>query len=1127
MESDRAVAPPVVGVMVVDSVGSWFAETLDAVAAQDYPNLRWVMLIHSDGSPDDEAEFERLESWILEVIPDAFVRRSGATDGFGPTANEILDLVQGDNGLFLICHDDIAPDPDTVRVLVEELYRSNAGLVGPKLLDWVQPQRLVGLGAEMDRFGELVAVVEEGEIDQGQHDTVSDVFVVPSACMLVRADLFRALGGFDPALDFHGEDRELCWRAHLSGARIVVVSTTGVRHRGLLEQRREDLNHSMIAERHRIRAVMTLTAARRLGGRLLQLSLLTVVEMFVGLLTGRFAEAVASARALLGATVRSAGIITRRRRISGGRLVPDQQVSSRLLGGSARLRGYLRGRESATYIGADSSVRRWQPATYGPLLAWFVVIALVIIGSRSFIDRGVPEVGEFLRYPESPRDLLRSYLTGWDPRGGGITAAVPTGWLSIVLLSVGTGFRMALAMTVSVIAMVLIGAIGMWRLAAVFPLARTRIVAMVVYVGTPLVPGVMATGRWSALAWYAALPWLVYALRCLAGLGTADPALASRDLVEAVAEPSGRERLRWFAMLSLVLALTAAFVPVVVVLWLLVGLVLVMTTLMAGGSVQTAGWFSIGTVGAAVVAAILNLPWSTSWDWTSMVPATPAGPEARGLVAVLGLSVDGRSFVVLALGLYLATGASLAVTRAWRLTWSVRAAGLVLIFGAAAVFADRGDLPVRPPDVALLMVPMVLGLAIAAGSLAGGFGEDVLGSDFGWRQPVALLANVAIVVALVPALVAVGNGAWNAPRGSLSNVLAAQLPADPLEGDYRTLFIGDPRVLPVPSREYRDGVSYALVDDDRLDFTDRWAAPVTGVDDRIRAVLDEMAAGSTLRAGRQLAPLGVRYVVVPEIDGVGSTTARPRPIPGGLAERLNAQLDLARTFGAPNVNVYLNRSWVPTTALITGQAADAVLADSGDPGDPGQTRLSGSETVFAGFGADLVVTDEIEPGVVYFATAFDDRWWLRIDGDRITPERGFALTTAFDVRDLSGPAAASLGYDRPVTRTIWVVLQVLLWAVVLLAASSLRAVLPRRVGAARGDAALIDLGEASGDAGWLVDPELDPDVDPWAHSSATPPPPAPSPTPTPTPPPPPPPARRPPVVPPQSDPGARDDRGGI
>ncbi len=67
---------------------------------------------------------------IRQRVPNAFVRGVGNTTGYGMAANEVLRLVEGDNGFFCFLHDDVALDPGAIRVLVEELYRSNAGIVG-------------------------------------------------------------------------------------------------------------------------------------------------------------------------------------------------------------------------------------------------------------------------------------------------------------------------------------------------------------------------------------------------------------------------------------------------------------------------------------------------------------------------------------------------------------------------------------------------------------------------------------------------------------------------------------------------------------------------------------------------------------------------------------------------------------------------------------------------------------------------------------------------------------------------------------------------------------------------------------------------------------------------------------
>ena len=74
---------------------------------------------------------------ITARLPDAFVRDLGANPGFGAAANEVLRLVEGDNGFFCFCHDDVALEPDAVRAarrgavpLERRRRRPEARLVG-------------------------------------------------------------------------------------------------------------------------------------------------------------------------------------------------------------------------------------------------------------------------------------------------------------------------------------------------------------------------------------------------------------------------------------------------------------------------------------------------------------------------------------------------------------------------------------------------------------------------------------------------------------------------------------------------------------------------------------------------------------------------------------------------------------------------------------------------------------------------------------------------------------------------------------------------------------------------------------------------------------------------------------
>ena len=218
----------VVAVVVVHQPGDWFDDSLAAFAAQDYPTLRWLFLVV-------DADPEPVGDRIRSVLPDAIVRPAPSNAGFGPAANGVLDLVEGDNGLFWFNHDDVAPDPGALSALVDEFHRSNAGLVGPKLVEWDAPERLQSVGHGLDRIGEIDDPVEPGELDQQQHDAVRDVFVLRSASLLVRADLFRSLGGFTASIGRHGEDVDLCWRAHWAGSRVVVAPRARVGHMAELD----------------------------------------------------------------------------------------------------------------------------------------------------------------------------------------------------------------------------------------------------------------------------------------------------------------------------------------------------------------------------------------------------------------------------------------------------------------------------------------------------------------------------------------------------------------------------------------------------------------------------------------------------------------------------------------------------------------------------------------------------------------------------------------------------------------------------------------------------------------------------------------------------------------------------
>ena len=75
MESETQSAPPVVAVVVVHDPGSWFDETLDAFAAQDYPNLRFLFLDTGSERTDDAPP---MAERVAARLPDALAAASSA-----------------------------------------------------------------------------------------------------------------------------------------------------------------------------------------------------------------------------------------------------------------------------------------------------------------------------------------------------------------------------------------------------------------------------------------------------------------------------------------------------------------------------------------------------------------------------------------------------------------------------------------------------------------------------------------------------------------------------------------------------------------------------------------------------------------------------------------------------------------------------------------------------------------------------------------------------------------------------------------------------------------------------------------------------------------------------------------
>ena len=1035
-------APPVVVAMVVHQPCPWLDEVVTSLAAQDYPNMQTLFFVTAYNPQDVNATAEvKISDRILNFLPAAVIRQVEGNPGYGPLMNEVSRLVEGESGFFCCMHDDVALESTAISSMIEEMFRSNAGVVGPKLVMWDDISVLQSVGFGADRIGDLDSVVAQGEKDQEQHDAVRDVFVLPSACMLVRADLFREIGGFSPDIPLFGEDLDFCWRAHLSGARVLVVPSARARHRKEMSASRSVSTMSALEARHRVRTVATLSSRIQLPIVLVQLMVMAVARVVIGIFNGTFRQAQASLRASIAVIFDVRYIVRRRAEVRPYRRVPAAEIHDLQSRGSARLLAFIRKRQTRVQeISGLSTQSLSSPKSRLVGVTALIVIALIVIGSRGLIGGGVASVGDFLPLrsaTESPTALLSSAVSGWWQAGFGQASANPTGIVLLAIAGVGVLGRLGALQMLSVVGAVVIGCIGMWQVASGFFSSRARIVGFLVYAAVPVPYVAIAQGRFGVLTCYAALPWLL------------------RLFVRVGQRPVGLQKTQVWALAVLFGAVVAAFAPIFVVVALFAS-----AAWMTADLVSRVRWQAIVAVLQLMLVFVigiiaLNFPWSsgfiaTDW-WQQLIGVQSMRAGHIGLVTLARMDSGVVAISLLALGLYIPVVVGLLIVRGDKLVWAARSATLVHFSLIAVALSDAGYVHVEMPEYGILFVAAACGLSLAAATMTSFIFDDQAINSYRWWKPLASIALVCVVVGALPALVLSTNGRWGQPKVALAQ-LVAQLPTDPASGDYNVVYVGRSEVLPLPAMRLNDQTAFAVADDGELTLRDHWLPPTNALTDSVAQALNAAISQQTVRCGRLLSSLGVRYLVVPIIDGAASTVVQPLEAPRGLLEGLSLQLDFRRVYTANDLVIFENMAYTPSFTKL--DEASAVLSQQAGTDALLSSQLQVVQVLFR-MGDIASRPTPVDVGTVHLAAPFSDHLVLHVDGSDVIPRVAFGGTTAFD-----SPAAgtATLDFRTPWNHVVLLFVQMILWVLVISATFNLKR-LRARIGVRR--VKPIVLGESS------------------------------------------------------------------
>jgi len=1015
----EVAAPPVVAVVVTAGSGSGLEAALRSLAGQDYPALS--VLVLDDASDADPT------ARIAASYPTAYVRRLAANVGFAAAANEALHTVEGTTFL-LFCHDDVAFDPDAVRIMVEEAYRSNAAIVGPKLVDYDHPEILLEVGMAVDHYAVPFSAIEPGEIDQEQHDGVRDVFFVSHAALLVRADLFVELGGFDAATAPGSDDIDLCWRARLAGARVLVAPTSRVRHQhGLGDEerltRRQPPRDARAATRARVRVLFKSYSAIALLWVLPSGFVLTLGEAFGLAITRRGRHAIA---VITGWVPRRGGLGELRRARSATqrmRTVDDGDIRDLMIRGSARVRSLVVQRLHAGDRLADASNRararmvrtREQLRRTPAMLAVFVGV-LIVIGSRVLVLQRVPDIGAFQAWP-GVGALWATLTSPWRyTMVGARDPATPAFAMMAVVSGVLLGHG-GLARTVVVVGALPTGAWGTYRLVRTLTAALLpSVVAAAAYAANPVSRDAIAHGDLGPLVCYALAPFVLHALVRLNVIGTSDrPA----DPASPTTPARWKGPVHIVVVVGLLSAVAGAVWPPATLLAVVLALAFVLSVPFTGE-----GRAMLRTAAYALIGAVLSVALLAPWSWSLIGADTSTlGLRVRAPMTfgnVLRFDVGPARSGWFTLGLIVTAAVPLVIASGPRLRWATRAWVLTLTSFALVWLPTRvsATLPVAAPDGVLVLA--ALGLAFAAGLGVSALHDDMRRSRFGWRQVSAVAAAVGLALPLLAFVGDTASGRWQLPSSDWPTAVSWMNDL-PNAGGFRVLWLGDPSVLPVDAKSV-DGIGYGLTRDGPGDARSLWAAPQDAADDQLADALIVARGGETARLGHLLATIGIRYVAVVSRAGPGHGAVIPAD--ATLADALTRQLDLSVSRIDDGAIIYSNDAWIPRRAVVPADTDVTATAGSGF-----QSAARRDATIQpVGVVGPVLRSAPTGPGTLLWAEAANPGWHASADGRALTRTNAFDWTNAFA---LPTTASVAIQYRAGAPAGLLIDVEIVAWVAAL------------------------------------------------------------------------------------------------
>lgn len=185
----------------------------------------------------DNASSDCSLDFLKKNYPNLKIVQNKSNGGFAKGYNEALKQIK--NEYLVLLNSDIETPKNWLEPVIEFLSKNpKVGAAMPKILQYKKKTHFEYAGAAggfIDQWGFPFCrgrVFNYLEEDLGQYDNNRQIFWATGACMFIRNDLFKKLGGFDEFFFAHMEEIDLCWRIKRAGYKIFAIGDAHVFHLG-------------------------------------------------------------------------------------------------------------------------------------------------------------------------------------------------------------------------------------------------------------------------------------------------------------------------------------------------------------------------------------------------------------------------------------------------------------------------------------------------------------------------------------------------------------------------------------------------------------------------------------------------------------------------------------------------------------------------------------------------------------------------------------------------------------------------------------------------------------------------------------------------------------------------------